>query len=695
MTEDGSGKVFTGDGRPLTLEKTIKSGGAGSIHRIVELPDLVAKIYHPNAERGTYERKVEAMIKLVPDLPDIAEGAVREVQITWPRFELRDGQRRFVGFAMPLLDFATSIELECVLQERQARAQGLPTGLGAKVTLAANLASLIAEVHRQGHYVIDLKPVNLRFYRRSLHIAMLDCDGFSIKGAGERFPATQFTPEYLAPEFQKYGLAGGDQASNEEAQDRFALAVVIFQLLNFGIHPFTGRPSSERVPTDIPGRIAHHCYAYGVRRNPDMAPNPASGHMAMPVDLRLLFDRAFGAVGMARPSADDWVSRMRAYGRRSTGLLVPCRTNPHHQHFAGLPCAACARASLLNRASSVVRPQARAIPVRTAPHPAPSAYVVRWQGAPVQLPQPPPAGWSQQSTPSFAPKSGSSMGCLIGLVVAFLAPLIPTWCSSSHHHRDTTRYATETTHDEPTQEHEPATSQPRPTLDGVLSAARGSEEQVLDLELRRLPSSLSGPHKEECQTAFDSWDEKLRWTDGDFESQRMSDLPPLPLGQGACEDLHSIVPSIVRTQELCKQRLDSPGAYEGIAEAECRDHDVIEAGTDTLRRTIIYGNGKDPLVWFGLAEAFLLVDERDDAQAAFTTSAFLYRNSGLNENSTFTTVLREGWLRKREEILMAFAWAQLHQWNGEFVSEKLIAKANAPWPKQPPPKKPRHRRADE
>src|SRR5262249_36866903 len=153
--------VLAGDGRALTLDKTLKSGGAGSIHRIFEIPDLVAKIYHQQVDRAVYERKVEAMISLVPDLPDITEGGQREVQIAWPRFVLRDRQQRFVGFAMPLLDFATSIELECVLQERQARAQGLPTGLGAKVTLAANLASLIAELHRKGHYVVDLKPVNL------------------------------------------------------------------------------------------------------------------------------------------------------------------------------------------------------------------------------------------------------------------------------------------------------------------------------------------------------------------------------------------------------------------------------------------------------------------------------------------------------------------------------------------------------
>src|SRR5262245_11147068 len=352
MTKEGGRRVFADDGRALTLDKELRSGGAGSIHRIAGSPDLVAKIYHPQVDHTIYERKVAAMINLVPDLPDISEGGARGVQIAWPRFLLRNERRRFVGFAMPVIDFAASIEIEWVLQERQARAQRLPTGLGAKMTIAANLASVIAELHHLGHYVVDLKPVNLRFYRRSMHIAMLDCDGFSIKGAGERVSAPQYTPEYLAPEFVQPGTAA-DLSSNEESQDRFALAVIVFQLLNFGIHPFTGRPTSDRIPTDIPGRIARRCYAYGLRASREMAPNPASGHAAMPLELRNLFDRAFSATGLSRPSADDWVDGLRAYGRRSTGLLVACRANAGHQHFAGLSCAACAREGLLTRASSV------------------------------------------------------------------------------------------------------------------------------------------------------------------------------------------------------------------------------------------------------------------------------------------------------------------------------------------------------
>jgi len=248
MSIAAGSSVWTGDRRKLSLGALLKSGGAGGVYRLRESSQEVAKIYHDNVDRAYYERKAAAMVKLSPHLPDLVENGKRYVQIAWPEQLLRDDRGRFLGFVMPMVDVQATSELECILQERQARAAGLPVGLGVKITLAANLAAVIAELHKQRHHVIDLKPVNLRFYPQSLYMAMLDCDGFSIQGEGERFDAPQFTPDYLAPEFQR----GAIPVAGEEQQDRFALAVVIFQLLNFGIHPFTGRPSSDRVATRSP-----------------------------------------------------------------------------------------------------------------------------------------------------------------------------------------------------------------------------------------------------------------------------------------------------------------------------------------------------------------------------------------------------------------------------------------------------------
>lgn len=353
MSTQAGSEVRTETGETFRLGALIKSGGAGSVHRVDGRPHQVAKIYHPGIGDARYERKLVAMLALKPDLPDIRDGSSDHVQIAWPQALLRDRRGAFLGFLMPAVDVKATSELETILQERQARAHGLPTGLGAKLTLAANLAAVIAALHHEGHHVVDLKPVNLRFYPRSLYMAMLDCDGFSIRGEGERFHAPQFTPDYLAPEFQRGGLVD----AGEETQDQFALAVIVFQLLNFGIHPYTGRPASERVPTDIPGRIAHGAYAYGLRPSASIKPSPVSGHAAIPDELRRLFDQAFEG-GKARPTAAQWAASLRGFALRSSLRLVACSSNAEHQHFAGLACAACTRADLITRTARAA-PQVR------------------------------------------------------------------------------------------------------------------------------------------------------------------------------------------------------------------------------------------------------------------------------------------------------------------------------------------------
>ncbi|MGH8079305.1 MAG: hypothetical protein ACREP7_01940, partial [Lysobacter sp.] len=344
MSSPSTGSSILIGPRRSRLGPLIKSGGAGSVYLLPDDPNSVAKIYHARVDPPSYTDRIEAMLQLRPQLPDQIEGGKRYVQIAWPDAVVRDDHGRFIGFTMPALDVDSTSEVEQVLQERQARAAGLPVGLGHKVTLAANLASVLAALHAQHHYVVDLKPVNLRFYRASLYIALLDCDGFSIQGRGRRFHAPQYTPDYLAPEYQIHTL---DEAG-EETQDRFALAVVIFQLLNFGIHPYSGKPAYDRVPTDVPGRIRERCYAYGRHGNPMMAPNPVSAHSVMPVQLRDLFDRAFGDAPTARPSSAEWGDALRAYAQPSRSLIVVCGKNREHQHYAGQPCGSCLRQELLS-----------------------------------------------------------------------------------------------------------------------------------------------------------------------------------------------------------------------------------------------------------------------------------------------------------------------------------------------------------
>ncbi|OEJ05683.1 hypothetical protein BHE89_07060 [Shigella sp. FC1967] len=286
------------------------------------------------------------MQKLEPALKPVSVNGTPIIQLAWPQARLYNSQKQFVGFVMPELDVKNTIELEYILQERQAKAHGLPSGMGAKVSLAYNLCSLIDALHQQGHRIIDMKPLNLRFYKSSLYMSLLDCDGFSIQGENTRYPAGQFTVEYLAPEFQAKQTI---PEAEEEWQDRFALAVIIFQLLNFGIHPFSGRPKNDTVPTDIPRRIAGRFYGYGIKAHNLITPSVASGHKQLPDKLRTLFDKAFSGTPSQRPSAKRWATALYEYAQPEKQQLVVCQKDKNHQHFAGKACAACAREAKLQQ----------------------------------------------------------------------------------------------------------------------------------------------------------------------------------------------------------------------------------------------------------------------------------------------------------------------------------------------------------
>ena len=422
MSSLGTGSSILIGSRRSRLGPLIKSGGAGSVYLLPDDPGSVAKIYHARVDPPSYTDRIEAMLQLRPQLPDQIEGEKRYVQIAWPDATVRDDRGRFIGFTMPVLDVDATSEVEQILQERQARAAGLPVGLGSKVTLAANLASVLAALHTQHHYVVDLKPVNLRFDRASLYIALLDCDGFSIQGHGRRFRAPQYTAEYLAPEYQNRVL----HEAGEETQDRFALAVVIFQLLNFGIHPYSGRPMHDRVPTDVPGRIREQCYAYGWSRNASMQPSPVSAHALMPARLRDLFDGAFGNAPAARPSSSEWGDALRAYAQPSRGLIVVCGRNREHQHYAGQGCASCVREELLKRTARNAKP-------RPKPQPPADWSAASHTGRPTHV----------SATPQAPPSTSWSnfFGTIQLLLFAVLPVLLPIACDAIVEENRRARYA--------------------------------------------------------------------------------------------------------------------------------------------------------------------------------------------------------------------------------------------------------------
>jgi hypothetical protein len=360
---DGAGGVIA-----LRLESApLGAGGDGSVYASASHPELVVKLYHDPGSGPARRRKLLAMLETPPQLDPIHHRGHRYVQLTWPTHLVEDAEGRFRGFAMPRVEMDRAVLAETLLSRKTRQAFGLPEAYGLRVTAASNLAAVVEALNARGHHVVDLKPVNAYVYRDTFFVALLDCDGFSIQGAsGERFPASQYTPDYIAPE----ALAGKlPPEAMGEAQDRFALAVVVFQLLNGGVHPFQGVPApGVPVPPSTAERMARWMYAYGRRANTLLRPSPWSIHASFDDATRDLFDRAFGEDPAERPAAGEWRGHLARYADPSTGALRRCPADPAHALFADAPSAECLQCALDARRGAAVQ----AARLRPAPAPAPA-----------------------------------------------------------------------------------------------------------------------------------------------------------------------------------------------------------------------------------------------------------------------------------------------------------------------------------
>jgi len=133
----------------------------------------------------------------------------------------------------------------------------------------------------------------------------------------------------MPPEIQGRSLEG---IVRTPAQDRFSLAILIFQTLVFGRHPFAGITAHHHEVT-LESCIEHGYYAYTERRQTPVKPPPNLDLDWLPRNLRDLFEEAFDPESLHRPTAKEWYFALKSL----EGTLKTCGDNPSHQYWAGAP----------------------------------------------------------------------------------------------------------------------------------------------------------------------------------------------------------------------------------------------------------------------------------------------------------------------------------------------------------------------
>jgi DNA-binding helix-hairpin-helix protein with protein kinase domain len=311
------------DGVALHLGKRIGKGGEGEVYALADGPTRAVKLYtaRDGADR---EAKIRAMVNM--------RLAERSSLAAFPMAIARDRSGGFVGFVMRLVrDHQPLFEL----YSPAARKQNFPqASYQFLVRAALNTAKAIAAVHEVGCVIGDINHSGILISKQAT-AALIDADSFQVIDGTSRYLCRVGVPEYTPPELQGQSLGGVVRTPNHDA---FGLAIVVFQLLAMGRHPFVGSYAKGEMP--IEKAISEFCFAYSLRRSVGMKPPPGACTLK---DLSPLLAEAFESAfskeqAQTRPTAKQWVTLLETFEK----TLIKCSANSiHHYSSAATECPWC------------------------------------------------------------------------------------------------------------------------------------------------------------------------------------------------------------------------------------------------------------------------------------------------------------------------------------------------------------------
>jgi DNA-binding helix-hairpin-helix protein with protein kinase domain len=369
-------------GKRATLGKSLGRGGEGDVYALPEQAGLAVKIYK-EAIRSSREGKVRAMVE--------SRLAERTTLVAFPTALATDGSGAFAGFAMRLVSGYRPIHE--LYSPKSRKIQFPQADYRFLVQAAQNAARAVATVHQTGCVIGDFNHSGV-LVANNATVTLIDADSFQFTANGRAYPCVVGTEDFTPPELHGKELRGVERT---HAHDNFGLAVVIFQLLAMGKHPYMGRYSGADL--SLGQAIAQHRFAYSTVRQSATrtTPPPASVHLGdFPPPVVSAFEAAFGLDPAARPNPATWVHLLE----QLKTSLRRCGSAPTHYfpHSAkGCPwCRIVGQSGvdmfppsldswIAGRPAPPSGPfdlNAIAAAIRAAPFPAPEDVVPVWTGDP-------------------------------------------------------------------------------------------------------------------------------------------------------------------------------------------------------------------------------------------------------------------------------------------------------------------------
>ena len=315
--------LFAEDGRPLPLDRRVGKGGEGEVYAVEGSTETLVKFY-TLSDLDSREAKVKAMI---------ARGLAKASPlIAFPVQVVKDKTGKFAGFTMKRVNEHQALH---ELYSPGARKAAFPRAdYRFLVRSAANISRAVAAAHHSDCVIGDINHSGVLVSDKAT-AALIDADSFQVSDGATQHLCKVGVPEYTPPELQGQRL---DQVARTSNHDAFGLAVMIFQLLWMGRHPYAGRYRQGEMPLEK--AIAEFRFAYSKSREVGMEAPPAVPSLSdFPPQIAAAFEQAFGPGGtQVRPTAKRWIALLTELEQ----ALRPCARNAlHHYPASGRDCPWC------------------------------------------------------------------------------------------------------------------------------------------------------------------------------------------------------------------------------------------------------------------------------------------------------------------------------------------------------------------
>ncbi|MEH2268799.1 MAG: hypothetical protein V7K68_10250 [Nostoc sp.] len=217
--------------QPRKLGDKVGGGGQGNIYALAENPNIVVKIFNQEKlkERGHELReKVFVQIRVLEDL-------IRSPYVTWPQIEIFDRNDQWMGYAMKR---AKGIPLSNLAHPMLYLKYFPNIDRKGIVQILLHLLDTIDILHKKEIYLGDINLSNFLADPSTFKVYLIDTDSYQVKNArtSQIYPCPVGRPEMTPVEH--HGQDFGQVVRTLES-DLFSLAILMFQCLMLGQHPYS------------------------------------------------------------------------------------------------------------------------------------------------------------------------------------------------------------------------------------------------------------------------------------------------------------------------------------------------------------------------------------------------------------------------------------------------------------------------